>query len=208
MLKATRAGTLVMVRHGETAGRSSVRYYGRTDVPLSAEGRAQMAAAGRFLDGLQFAAAFASPLSRAIEGARIITGGRRPVVELSEFVEVDFGNFEGLTREEIGERFPEEFERWQAASLDDGYRYPGGESRAAFNSRVRRGMERMFALWRGGGQAFAGAALLVAHRGVIRTVIKSLVVAEPQIELGSIHALQFDFGCWRTLAVDITDHLG
>lgn len=197
-----------MVRHGETAGRSSVRYYGRTDLPLSDEGRDQMRAAARFLQEVPFAAVFSSPLSRAAEGARIIAGDGRPILELAEFVEVNFGDFEGLTREEICQRFPDEFERWQRSSLEEGYRYPGGESRAAFNSRVRFGMERMFALWRGGGTSLDGCALLVAHRGVIRTVIKSLVIAEPAIELGSIHVLQFDAGCWRTIALDLAGHSG
>ena len=201
------AHTLVLVRHGETTGQSSIRYYGRTDVALSDLGRAQMAAVGRVLRHIGFARVFTTPLCRAGEGARIIGEGRalEPLV-LAEFVEVDFGRFEGLTAEEIKLRMPAEFEHWQRHRLEDSYRYPGGESREAFNARVAAGVARMLALW-GEQSGAAGPALLVAHRGVIRAATKLLAGVEPLIELGSIQILQLAHGSWHPLALDLVDHL-
>jgi broad specificity phosphatase PhoE len=90
-----------------------------------------------------FDAVFASPLCRATEGARLIAGASASVVEIQEFVEVDFGLFEGLTAEEIRERHPIEFERWNRDRLDPGFTYPRGESRAAFSlNRFNRGASR------------------------------------------------------------------
>ncbi|MGH7864134.1 MAG: histidine phosphatase family protein, partial [Candidatus Binataceae bacterium] len=86
------------------------------------------------------------------------------------------------------------------------YAYPGGESRAAFDSRIERGVERMFDLWRPGKSAPDGAALLVAHRGVIRAVARMLAHAEPVVALGSIHVLEHDVS-WQARALDVTDHL-
>jgi broad specificity phosphatase PhoE len=207
-------GTLILVRHGETVGQSSIRYYGRTDIALSEHGRAQMLAVARVLSRVSFKKVFSSPLSRARESARLIIehNAQRAdsplVAALEEFVEVDFGRFEGLTAEEIKLRWPNDYEVWSRLRLHDGYSYPGGESRGAFNARVSSGIERMFGLWRGeAASELRGAALLVAHRGVIRAIVKSLVGLEPAIELGSIQALRFDGSAWQPLALDLTCHL-
>ena len=81
----------VLVRHGETVGKSSIRYFGRTDVELSELGRAQMRAAASWLAAragiISFAPVFASPLKRASEGARIIAGAMSATVTIDEFVE-------------------------------------------------------------------------------------------------------------------------
>ena len=68
------AGSLVLVRHGETEGQSSIRYHGRNDVALDERGRSQMRRAARALEREDFRKIFSSPLSRATEGARIIAG--------------------------------------------------------------------------------------------------------------------------------------
>jgi broad specificity phosphatase PhoE len=196
------AGTLVLVRHGETEGQSSIRYHGRGDVALDERGRAQMRAAARLLQGEVFGKVFASPLLRAIEGARIIAGDRAAIIAIDEFVEIDFGDFEGLTIDEIRQRHPDQFERWQQRRLEADYQYPNGESGAAFRERVKIGMRRMFELWRESRDVFGGCAFLVAHRGVIRLILQWLAGVTPAIELGSVHILDCDHG-WRVRAVDL-----
>jgi len=93
--------------------------------------------------------------------------------------------------------------RWYADRLAPGYTYPAGESRAGFTDRVERGLERMLALW----TPPDNDALLVAHRGVIRAIVRKLTHHEPIVELGSIHILRFDGG-WHAEALDLVDHLG
>jgi broad specificity phosphatase PhoE len=201
---------LFLVRHGETEGQSSIRYYGRTDVALSDEGRAQMLAAraaiAARLGELRFGHVFASPLIRALEGAQLIAGRDTTIRALDEFVEVDFGLFEGLTADEIRERYPDEFARWYANRLAPTFTYPGGESRAAFAERVGRGIDRMLNIWRTGGDAPAGRALVVAHRGVIRAIVRRLAGAEPDVELASIHVLEHARG-WQVRELDFVAHL-
>ena len=200
------SGELLLVRHGETEGQSSIRYHGRTDVPLSGLGRAQMRAVAAALAPKRFTHVFASTLSRAAEGARLIAGESAPIVCVEEFAEVDFGLFEGLTADEIRLRYPAEFERWSRTGLDTAFTYPGGESRAAFRSRVERGLTRMLRMWDEGEAPGDGSALVVAHRGVIRTIVRALVGVEPVIELGSINILD-RAGRWRVRDLDITSHL-
>ena len=200
------AGSLVLVRHGETEGQSSIRYHGRNDVALDERGRSQMRGAARALERENFTRVFSSPLSRAMEGARIIAGAGADIIAIAEFVEIDFGDFEGLTIEEIRQQYPAEYGRWRTQRLEAGYQYPGGESGEAFRSRVGIGMQRMFELWREDRCEFSGTALLVAHRGVIRLILNWLVGLTPAIELGSIHILGCDHG-WRPRALDLTGHL-
>jgi broad specificity phosphatase PhoE len=108
--------TLVLVRHGETVGNSSIRYYGRTDLELADLGRRQMIAArkwlARYFAGAPFALVCASPLRRALASARLIAGDAVSIVQIKGFVEVDFGRFEGLTADEIRLRYPDDFARW------------------------------------------------------------------------------------------------
>jgi broad specificity phosphatase PhoE len=143
--------TLVVVRHGETVGNSSIRYFGRSDLELSELGRQQMHAARRWLRShfgeVRLAPVIASPLRRALEGAAIIAGPDCSITQIEEFVEVDFGRFEGLTAAEIATRYPAEFERWNRDRLDPSFSYPGGENRRDFTDRVTLGIERLVSVF-------------------------------------------------------------
>jgi broad specificity phosphatase PhoE len=155
---------LVLVRHGETTGNSSVRFYGRTDVPLSEEGRRHMRQAAYALRTEFFDAALASPLQRSFEAAWIVSGGG-PVQLVDAFREVDFGRWEGLTAEEIQARDPELYARWQSGP--DDFQYPEGEKRSEFRARVEAGLDAVVA-------SGVASALAVVHKGVIRVIFEKL----------------------------------
>jgi broad specificity phosphatase PhoE len=202
--------TLVLVRHGETEGESSIRYHGRNDVALSELGRAQMLAARREIElrlgDVAFDHVFATPLSRAMEGARIIAGADADIIVVEDFIEVHFGLFEGLTKEEIQARHPIEFEKWRADPLAASYTYPEGESRAAFTERVERGLATTLKMIDAARRAESERVLIVAHRGVIRTIVRALTGVEPTVDLASIQILARD-AKWRPLVLDFTAHL-
>jgi broad specificity phosphatase PhoE len=201
--------TLILVRHGETVGESSIRYHGRTDVALSELGRAQMLAARDAIvariGGEKFHYVFSSPLIRATEGARVIGGATAPLTIIEDFAEVHFGLFEGLTADEIRDRYPDHYAEWNVDRLAASYAYPGGESRTAFAERVGRGLDRMLEIWQPARDA-ASRALLVAHRGVIRTIVERLTGHRPAVDLGSIQVLEFD-DRWNAVQLDFLDHL-
>ncbi|HKB28544.1 MAG TPA: histidine phosphatase family protein [Candidatus Limnocylindrales bacterium] len=89
-----------LIRHGETEWARDGRHTGRTDVPLTELGRSQAVAAGRKIAGQGFAEVFSSPLSRALDTARIAGFGDR--VELvDDLREWDYGDDEGRTTLEI-----------------------------------------------------------------------------------------------------------
>ncbi|HVO26674.1 MAG TPA: histidine phosphatase family protein [Candidatus Margulisiibacteriota bacterium] len=200
---------LVLVRHGETEGQSSVRYHGRTDVPLSALGRAQMACAREALADERFDAVYASTLSRSVEAAAIIAGAAATVTRVTGFDEIDFGDWEGLTAEEIRGRDPERYARWVGPRTD--FAYPGGESVSAFRARVVRALHEVLA------QAPPGHLLFAVHKGIIYSVLTELLQLDEMqrrtltVPLASIHvvsrATARGNGGWRAEVLDRTDHL-
>jgi broad specificity phosphatase PhoE len=155
---------LLLVRHGETEGESSIRFHGSNDVGLSAEGLEQMAQAARQLSGQPIELVVASPLRRSWRAAWIVGGGA-PVRLESDFREVHFGRWEGLTGGEIQARDPILYQDWQSGA--DGFAYPQGESREELRARVGRGLERLMT-------APVHSALLVLHKGVIRLIVERL----------------------------------
>ncbi len=156
---------IVMVRHGETEGQSSVRFHGSADVRLNDEGRAQLRETARKMRTEVFDLVAASPLRRSWEGAVIVSGGA-PVRLYPEFREVHFGDWEGMTAEEIEESNPALYRDWQSGAAN--FEYPSGELREAFRSRVARGLDSLLA-------SGATCVLLVSHKGVIRTIAERLL---------------------------------
>jgi broad specificity phosphatase PhoE len=156
---------IVMVRHGETVGNSSVRFHGRGDPALSEEGIRHVQQAGLGLLGECFDAVVASPLQRSWESARILAGGA-PVQIEADFREVDFGRWEGMTAEEIEASDLVLYQEWR--KLEPGFRFPEGESRAELEERVLRGLARLQ-------ESGASSALLVLHKGPIRIIAARLL---------------------------------
>jgi len=149
---------------------------------------------------------FATPLGRARESAEIIAGREATIVTVEEFIEVHFGLFEGLTREEIQQRHPIEFEKWRADPLSPAYTYPEGENRARFTERVERGLATTLKVIDASRGTESERVLVVAHRGVIRTIVRALTGEEPIVDLASIHILARE-GKWHPLVLDFTAHL-
>ena len=157
-----------MVRHGETELNSALRYWGRSDVKLSPLGLSQ---AERLRDRLtceKIDAIYSSSMIRARVTAEIISSGHRvPISECPELCEVDFGKLEGLTFEEIKQQYPDVAKLWIERSPN--LEYPEGESRNRFYDRVCGFIPRL------GNHHSDETILIVAHSGVLRTVICHLI---------------------------------
>jgi broad specificity phosphatase PhoE len=170
---------LILIRHGETDGQSSVRYYGSTDVELSAEGRAQMRRVGAGLRHQEVDLWVASSLRRSWQGARIANGGG-PVRIEAGLREIHFGSWEGLTAEEIEARDPVRFEDWQKGV--ESFEYPGGEPRSEFRARVVAALASV-------NKSGARTAACVLHKGVIREIVRALtgsVLDRSKPEIGGV----------------------
>ena len=176
----TRLKQIVLVRHGDTVGESRIRFHGANDVALSEPGRAQARAARAHVPIQEVDWIIASPKKRAWETAQIIAEGRSILPEL-DFREIDFGRWEGLTREEIAAQDPDLEASW--SELGHAFDFPEGETRLAFQERVQRGLGRLMVS--GDGES----VLVVAHKGVVRMIAETLsgeTLAPEQPILGGV----------------------
>jgi broad specificity phosphatase PhoE len=133
--------TLVLTRHGSTPRSEPEQHLGqKIDIELSEAGREAARALGRRLDGVELDRIVSSPLRRALETARIVAGDRPTEVEVEpRLAEMDYGEWEGLTYEQIYADFGPVRTLWETdpASLA----CPGGESGNDVANRVRSWLE-------------------------------------------------------------------
>lgn len=155
---------LWLVRHGEPEEEARHRCYGALDVGLSGKGRAQMAQVAEYSRAEPIAVIYSSPRSRALEGARIIAAARTcPVEIVPDLREIDFGDFEGFTYDEIAARYPEIYRRWMEAPTE--VRFPNGEAFDDMRVRVLRAVEAIRREREG------QTIMIVSHGGVNRLLI-------------------------------------
>jgi alpha-ribazole phosphatase/probable phosphoglycerate mutase len=108
---------LYLIRHGETEGLEANRYKGHIDVPLSEKGIQQMKRLSAFISA-EISAIYCSDLIRAVKSAEIIARpySLNPVVEKA-LRERNFGIWEGMSFDEIKDKYPEEFKAWASNPL-------------------------------------------------------------------------------------------
>ncbi len=124
-----------MVRHGPTEWSDTGRHTGRTDVPLTAKGRAAAVALAPVLGAHEFALVLTSPAARARDTARL--AGYADAEPDPDLRELDYGELEGLTTAEIRARGSD----WSGWTVWTGP-WPGGETPAAAATRARRVLAR------------------------------------------------------------------
>lgn len=153
-------GVIHLLRHGQTILNQDVRYRGQRDLPLNRTGRREALAAARALADARVEAVYASPLARALEVGTAIAAANRleEVVEHPGLLNLDYGRWEGLTREECRSVDPDAWERY--LTDPDRAHCPGGESLAAAADRVVRALREL-------GERHAGATVAAVSHGVM-----------------------------------------
>lgn len=159
---------LLLVRHGDTELNSAERYWGRSDVKLSAAGLRQAEKLRDRLAVEKIDAVYSSDMERSLVTAEIIASSHQlAVITCAELREVNFGQLEGLTFGEISRLYPEVAKLW--AERSPKLKYPGGESLAKFNNRVSKFLSRLDK------HTVGETILIVAHAGVLRTLVCQLL---------------------------------
>jgi probable phosphoglycerate mutase len=175
--------TLYLVRHGAIIRVAGRAYIGQIDLPLSEEGVDQAWAMRKWLEPVRFSHVCASDLSRAQRTSKIIVGNRvRSIDSLAALREINLGEWEGVSFEEIKQRFPEEF---AARGRDiENWRPPGGESFADCRMRVMDALRAILS-------TSEGNLLVVGHAGVNRLILCDLL----GIPVANLHSIGQDYGC-------------
>lgn len=125
-----------MVRHGQTVWNVDKRFRGTIDVPLNEKGRRDAIRVAERLADVGLAAVYTSPLSRAREVADAIAdaAGVAGTSDLDGLLNLDYGDWHGLTKEECARRDPDAWRRYRECPQQA--RCPGGEALAAAADRV------------------------------------------------------------------------
>jgi probable phosphoglycerate mutase len=179
--RTTVATRLVLVRHGETEFTAQRRYSGRGDVPLSAVGAQQAAAAARRVAQLQPSHVVSSPLSRCLQTGRAIAeaaGGLAVTIE-PELIECDFGAWEGLTFADVRNRYAPELDAWLASTA---VAPPKGESFQQVSERVRAAVARLRESYDG------QTVVVVSHVSPIKLILRDALAAGDAL----LHRLYLD----------------
>ncbi len=180
---------LYLVRHGETDWNRAHRIQGSTDIPLNDTGRAQALRAGRLLARRSWDGIYTSPLSRAFETAAIIATelGLAEPSPVSELVERNYGEAEGLTDRQIAHNYP------------GAMPVPGRESREDVAARVIPALLRL-------AEENVGRHLIVSsHGAVIRTLLMAVeapIQRGVAITNGSIHSFRHVGGSLELVEFD------
>ena len=175
--------TVFLVRHGALAEDARDRFVGQMDLPLSPEGARQARAIGGVLRAGGIDAIHCSDLLRTRQTAALVAGESGvPITAHPDLREIALGEWEGLSRREVAERFPAQY----AARGDDieHYRIPGGESFADCR-------ERVVGAWRSIVLQGARRVVIVGHAGANRMLLCHLL----GIPVGNLFSLGQDYGC-------------
>jgi len=168
-------------RHGESEYNVENKVGG--DCPLSERGECYAQSLGRYFNSLDIKhlTVWTSKLQRTESTAAYVNATERK--KFSSLNEIDAGNFDGLSYEDIEELYPEEFEKRLEDKL--GYRYPGGESYIDCCHRLVPFLEEFEQLCH---EAKSSSAILVvAHQAILRCIfgylLKSKVEEIPFIKI-------------------------
>ncbi len=131
---------IYLIRHGETDWNRDKRFQGQTDVVLNTTGKAQAAELIPLMNSLKIEAAFSSDLVRAYETAQIALAEQRiPIQKDHRLRETNIGEAEGLTYDQIVEKFAEEsilkWRSYEEHHMD--FKYVNGESKRQMMVRIR-----------------------------------------------------------------------
>ncbi len=198
---------LLLIRHGETDWNVTLQYQGQAQIPLNANGKEQARRVAHRLRRARAVALYSSDLARAWQTAEIIGEllDLEPIA-MPELREIDVGQWEGLTPEELYRRFPEHMEAYE--------RDPA--------RTVRLGGESYFQLQERGLAALQQiernhqpdqTVIVVSHGGTIRAILCHVIgldlgnFGRMWLDNGSISELRHTVAGWRLTGLNDRAHL-
>lgn len=187
---------IILLRHCETDCSSEKRYMGAKDAPLNDSGRKHAEMLSVQFRDIKFSGFYSSDLMRACETTRIISEKHSPeryhehypehspeVGRKKELNEINFGDFEGLTFDEIKIKHPEKANEYLRDPLN--FRFPGGETLQELSERVLNALGFILK------KHDCGTILVVAHGGTNKVILGKAL----NLPLREHFRLMQDLGC-------------
>lgn len=181
---------LIIVRHGQTLWNLERKYQGHSDIALTEKGLNQAKAVAERLAEEKIDAVYASDLSRAFKTAECIAAKHELTVQVEpQLREIKFGDWEGLTYEEISARWPGMLGKlW---TTPDELEIPGGESFHQLKERAYAAVQKIVTAHP------EQTVVIVAHGGTIGTILCAML----DIHLNHVWSIRQD-----NTAVNIIDY--
>lgn len=151
--------TLHLIKHGATLGNEQGKYIGKTDEPLSKEGKDEIKEVCEYLHYPAAEIVYSSPLKRCIETAEIIYPNTF-IKTVDNIMEYDFGVFENKSMEEL--KNDSDFKQWAENGMIGAPK--GGEEKAEFDIRVQKGLSEILSDMM---KNKITSAAVITHGGVI-----------------------------------------
>lgn len=183
--------TVHLIRHAMTKENTEGKYIGQTDVEPTKEGLAQIKNLMDENEGYPYAdVVISSPLKRCTETAKLIYPEKEPVI-MQDLIEYDFGDFEGMTADELKDL--DTFKDWISGAHPE-EPVPFGESQKEFNDRICKCFIRIIeGIIKSGTRSTA----IITHGGVIMSLMAAFAIPE-----APMHEWLTPNGCGYTLRID------
>ncbi len=201
---------IYLIRHGQTDWNRAGKIQGMRDIPLNEAGREQARRLAEGMAGRPVARVFSSSLQRARETAQILADSQGiPLYLVKGLEEISYGDWEGMSMEEIRQRFPNEFAAWWEDPVKGAP--PKGESQMDVLIRSARAMEAVKANM---AEDSAEAVAVVSHGATICCILSWLLKDQVPEELSvanvSVTTIGYDpvTGICELEALNDVRHLG
>ncbi len=199
---------IILVRHGETEWNRVERFRGRADLELNENGIRQAKATAQSLSGVDIVAVYSSPLKRASATAGEIARAKGlNVISLEGVVDINYGDWQGLTPEEVAIRDPEGHGTWEKTPhLAE---IPGGESLLQVGERAVRALEDVV-------KAHSGeTVVIVSHKVVCKVLLCAVLGLGENLRLFwniqqdtcAVNRIEWEQGMFRAIQINDTCHL-
>ncbi len=196
---------IIIARHGETEWNVNEIFRGRQNVRLNKLGIKQAEQLGNHMKNESVQAIYSSPLKRAIDTATYVAKHHGLDVNVtSELTDFNYGVWEGLTRQEVSDKYRGLYEQW----LKEPHlvKIPGGESLEQVRDRARSLVDRVVL-------KNNDTVVLVSHRVVIKVLTCSMLNLENSYfwyikqDLGGITIFKYEGRHYKLIKHNDTSHL-
>lgn len=198
---------LYLIRHGQTDWNIERRIQGQQDIPLNETGRAQAACLTKAMKDKKLTAIYTSPQIRAYATAQAAAGENPvPIIPLPELMEINYGDWEGKTAQELLERDGDRYKAWWDRPAE--VAPPGGETVIQVDDRCLKAWEFIK-------NQITGDTAIVSHGGLLAHFMEQLLKGsgeeggERVVHNASITTFEYAPETERTVLVDFDrcDHL-
>lgn len=196
---------VIFIRPGETEWNRHQRWQGWVAIPLSEHGRLQVQRLANYIRNIGVSALYTSDLRRALETAQLLAEKLdfEPIID-ERLRERHIGGWQGLTRIEMENWYPNEYKRFQTDP--EHFQVPGGESRNEIRRRMRAAFDDVLKQDKG------ETVGIISHSTVINGLLSEII---PGVKFGSVDVsnssvttiARTDDGQWQLVAVDDVTHL-